>query len=109
MTEKPYRGDIRDFRQPMVTSLGIIMGFLLNFLASWAVENDSGVAIQTTADWIIVLTLLISLTLMIWVLRRLLNNRYDEATVDDYYQITFKIYIASLSTAFSGVIASLFL
>ncbi len=109
MTEKSYQGEIKDFRQPMVTSLGIIMGFLLNFLAGWAVENDDGIAVQTTADWIVVLTLLVSLTLMIWVLYRLLNNRFAEATVNAYYQTTFRIYITSLITAFSGVIASLFL
>jgi hypothetical protein len=34
--------DIAPLRQPMVTSLDIIMGFLLNFLATWAVEDDEG-------------------------------------------------------------------
>ena len=36
-----FTGEIKDFRQPMITSLGIMMGFILNFLAGWAVEGTS--------------------------------------------------------------------
>ena len=77
MTQSQLRfsGDIKDYRQPMVTSLGIILGFLLNFLATWSAENEAGAAIQTTSDWLIVITLLVSLLGMLWVLYRVLNNR----------------------------------
>jgi hypothetical protein len=34
MTQSPF--DIAPYRQPMITSLGILMGFLLNFIAGWA-------------------------------------------------------------------------
>ena len=33
---------IQTFRQPMVTATGIILGFVLNFVASW-VKTDSPV------------------------------------------------------------------
>ena len=60
MTQSKLRfsGDIKDYRQPMVTSLGIILGFLLNFLASWSAESDAEAAIQTPSDWLIVSSLL---------------------------------------------------
>jgi hypothetical protein len=109
MPTPPLQGDIKDYRQPMVTSLGIIMGFLLNFLASWAVEDDVDSAIQTAADWSIVLTLLLAILLMLLVLYRLLNNRIDPADAARHYQTTFRVYIASLGIAFIGVIAALFL
>lgn len=112
-TKLRFSGDIKDYRQPMVTSLGIILGFLLNFLATWSAENESGAAIQTISDWLIVITLLISLLGMLWVLYRVLNNRLtspdtSSEQVAHYYQTTFKLYITSVSLAFLGVIISLF-
>ena len=115
MTQSQLRfsGDIKDYRQPMVTSLGIILGFLLNFLASWSAESDTVAAIQTTSDWLIVIALLVSLLGMLWVLYRVLNNRLvspdtSSEQVARYYQTTFKLYITSVSLAFLGVIISLF-
>ena len=115
MTQSQLRfsGDIKDYRQPMVTSLGIVVGFVLNFLATWSAENEAGAAIQTTSDWRIVITLLVSLLGMLWVLYRVLNNRLASADTSSeqvarYYQTTFKLYITSVSLAFLGVIISLF-
>ncbi len=109
MSTPPLQGDIKDYRRPMVTSLGIIMGFLLNFLASWAIEDDADSAIQTAADWSIVLALLLAILLMLFVLYRLLNNQIDPTHAAHDYQTTFRIYIISLGIAFIGVIAALFL
>lgn len=53
--EKPR--DIAPLRQPMVTSLGIIMGFLLSFLANWATEDEGGDTLMTLADYAVALTL----------------------------------------------------
>ena len=113
-SNRTFSGDIKDYRQPMVTSLGLILGFLLNFLASWSADNDVEAAIQTTSDWIIVSTLLVSLLGMLWVLYRLLNNRLTTKDTSSeeaahYYQTTFKLYISSVSLAFLGVIISLFI
>ena len=32
--------EIKDYRQPLVTSLGVILGFLLGFLGQWVTETD---------------------------------------------------------------------
>ncbi|MFZ1342921.1 hypothetical protein [Thiothrix eikelboomii] len=101
--------DIRDFRQPMVTSIGIILGFLMNFLAQWAIADDEEAAIQTLADGIVAITLLIGIGLMIFVLFKLLTNRYDTANAGSYYQRIFRWYMASIIVSFGGLAAALFI
>ena len=32
--------DLKDYRQPLVTSLGVILGFLIAFLAQWISEDE---------------------------------------------------------------------
>lgn len=101
--------DIRDFRQPMVTSLGIMLGFLMNFLAQWAIADDDNPAIQTLADGIVAGTLLIGIGLMIFVLFKLLTNRYDITHAGIYYQGIFRWYMVSIIVAFGGLAAALFI
>ena len=40
----------------MVTSLGIIFGFLLNFLAEWGIKNGQP---ETTSEWLVLVLSLI--------------------------------------------------
>lgn len=100
--------ELKDYRQPIIASIGIIMGFLLNFLASWAIENDEA-AIQTVADWVVLTTLLSALVLMFWVLYGLLTPFQPKENVQPYYVRIFRCYILSLLIAFVGVILGLFL
>ena len=101
--------DIRDFRQPMVTSIGIMLGFLMNFLAQWAVADDDNPAIQTLADKVVALTLLVGIGLMIIVLFKLLTNKYNTAQAGIYYQSIFRWYMAAIVVSFSGLAAALFI
>lgn len=101
--------DIRDFRQPMVTSIGIMLGFLMNFLAQWAIADDEEAAIQTLADGLVAITLLVGIALMIFVLFKLLTNRYDTANAGLYYQGIFRWYMAAIIVAFGGLAAALFI
>lgn len=39
--ESKYDAEIAPYRQPMVTSIGIVLGFLLAFLANWAAQADA--------------------------------------------------------------------
>jgi hypothetical protein len=100
--------DIRDFRQPMVTSIGIILGFLMNFLAQWAIADDDKAAIQTLADAVVAITLLVGIGLMIFVLFRLLTNKYNTAQAGIYYQGIFRWYMAAIIVSFLGLSAALF-
>ena len=101
--------DIRDFRQPMVTSIGIILGFLMNFLAQWAIADDNNPAIQTVADGVVAGTLLVGIGLMIFVLFKLLTNQYDTTQAGLYYQKIFRWYMASIIVSFLGLAAALFI
>ncbi|MEN9434791.1 MAG: hypothetical protein RLZZ422_2380 [Pseudomonadota bacterium] len=101
--------DIRDFRQPMVTSVGIILGFLMNFLAQWAIADDDNPAIQTLADGVVASTLLVGIGLMIFVLFKLLTNKYDTAQAGVYYQGIFRWYMAAIIVSFLGLASALFI
>lgn len=101
--------DIRDFRQPMVTSIGIMLGFLMNFLAQWAIADDDQAAIQTVGDGVVAITLLVGIGLMIVTLFKLLTNRYDTANAGLYYQGIFRWYMAAIIVSFGGLGASLFI
>ena len=50
MTEPPAF-ELKDYRQPLVTSLGVILGFLIGFLAQWVSEDDF--ALSGAADWLV--------------------------------------------------------
>lgn len=106
--DQPSR-DIAPFRQPMVTSLGIILGFLLNFLANWATEDEEGATLMTAADYSVALTLLLSIALMCGVLFRLLDIRRADQRQEAHYIGTFRLYVTSIVMAFAGVSLALFL
>ena len=105
---EPRIKDLNAYRQPMVTSLGIIMGFLLNFLASWATKNDNTSEIHSTADWLVAGTLLPSLALMLIVLYRILDIRHQPENLERTYITIFRLYMTSIILAFCGVGFALF-
>lgn len=101
--------DITPLRQPMVTSLGIILGFLLNFLANWATEDDGQPALVAASDYAVAITLFVAIAMMCLVLFRLLDNRVTEQEAAVRYDTTFRLYCGSIIVAFVGVGAALFL
>ena len=108
MAEDKKPRDIAPMRQPMVTSLGIIMGFLLNFLASWATDDDSSDTLMTPADYVVALPLLLAIALMCLVLFRLLDASKPEDKSATRYDVTFKLYCMAIVIAFTGVGLALF-
>ena len=106
-TEQPtYDHDIAPMRQPMVTSIGIIMGFLLAFMANWAVTDTAERALQDAVDWLVAGTILASIALMVVVLARLLDNT-KRPDVGRRYQATFRLYIAAISIGLLGLAGAL--
>ena len=100
--------DLAAYRQPMVTSLGLIMGFLLNFPANWATKEDNISEMKSTADWIVAFTLLPSLVLMVIVLYRILDIRHQPEKLEKVYVLTFRLYMAAIIMAFVGIGGALF-
>lgn len=107
MTE-PRIKDLSAYRQPMVTSLGIIMGFLLNFLASWATREGPEGEVQGSADWIVVATLLPALMMMVFVLYLLMDFRHKPENLERVYMMTLRLYMTAIILAFCGVGVALF-
>lgn len=101
--------DVAAFRQPMITSIGILMGFLLNFIAGWSTTEDNEPAIETGADMLVAGSMLAALALMILVLSRLLSNRVPADRAGAHYAVTFRIYLAAILLAFAGFGAALFI
>ena len=97
--------NIQNYRQPMVTAIGIILGFVLGFTGNWA---TAPVSETTLSDYFIMVGLFLSIVLLILALYRILNNNYPQEKTGAYYQKTLKIFILGLSIAFIGVLVSIF-
>lgn len=108
MSDPVSSRDVAPYRQPMVTSLGIIMGFLLNFLAGWATEDSDGDTLMTAADYAVAIPLLLAIALMSLVLFRLLDARLPTEAAAAHYDTTFRLYCIAIVVAFAGVGIALF-
>lgn len=104
--EGKYDAEIAPYRQPMVTSIGIVLGFLLAFLANWAAQADAEPALSSASDFLIALALLGSAGLFTLALFRLLDNR-RHANAGERYQTSFRIYILGFLFAFAGLTIAL--
>lgn len=102
-----YAADVAGFRQPIVTSIGILLGFQLAFLANWALASDISPAVNGFADTMLALAFLVSIALFTLVLFRVLDNRIQNYP-GDHYRTTLRIYLAALILAFSGLAVALF-
>jgi hypothetical protein len=90
---------IQPLRQPMVTATGIILGFMLNFLATWVKSNAKlgyGLGI------VIGLCMLVGTILLVLCLFRILRLDYPRDRADAYYNYTLAIFIAGICLAFTG-------
>ena len=93
-------GEIKDYRQPMVTSLGIIFGFLLNFLAEWGIKNGEP---ETTSEWLVLWVVVVALALMALVLFFILHPTRGSRDPGGYYLRVLRLYLAAICTAFAGL------
>jgi hypothetical protein len=101
--------DITPYRQPMITSLGILMGFLLNFIAGWATSEDDAPALVSLADYVVAISMLVALVLMTVVLARLLSPQTPSEAARTHYQTTFRMYLSALALTLGGFGAALVL
>ncbi len=97
--------EIKNYRSSLVTAIGIILGFVLGFSATWATQP---VTETDWSDYIIGLGLLVSVVLQIISLYRILNNNFPKEKSGKYYQKTLRYFIWGLCCAFLGVIISIF-
>jgi hypothetical protein len=98
--------EIKDFRQPMVTSIGVILGFLIGFLGQWVTEPAFKLA--SANDYLVFAGSLAGVVLLLLALYRMLSPAIA-TDVLQHYQRTLQLYMAGIVVAFSSMVASAFI
>ena len=96
---------IQSFRQPIVTATGILLGFILNFAASW-VKADT--PMRDTLAYIVGISVLAGIVLLITVLHRALRMNYPREQAEAYYGRTLTFFIAGVCLSFVGALIDMF-
>ena len=100
--ETPF--DIKDFRQPVVTSVGVLLGFLIGFLGQWVTET--GFALRSIGDGLVFAGALIGFVLLLITLFRMLWPGIPPARALNAYRRTLTLYICGLIIAFGAMALS---
>lgn len=87
-----------NFRQPLVTAGGIILGFVLNFAMSLVKRNNKS---DITAILVLVF-MLIGISLLIIALYRILNREYNHENASKYYRKTLNYFLTGIIFSFLG-------
>lgn len=106
--EIKFDDEVAGYRQPMVTSIGILMGFVLAFMANWAIDSDGESALETGADLAVAATLGLAMIGFTVTLYRLLDNRIRPEP-GLRYRLTLRLYLLSICCCFAGLGAALLL
>lgn len=99
--------DLKDFRQPMVTSLGVMLGFLVGFLGQWVSENTF--ALNELSDYCVFLGCFIGATLLFLALFRMLKPNVPVESSHTFYQRTLSLYMTGILVAFLSILLSAFI
>jgi hypothetical protein len=97
--------EIKDFRQPMVTSIGVILGFLIGFLGQWVTEPAFDLA--GVADYIVFAGTLAGVVMLLLALYRMLSPALP-TDVARYYARTLQLYMGGIVVSFSSMVVSAF-
>lgn len=92
------RDELFNFRQPLVTGAGIILGFVLNF-ATELVKKD---ARNDLVALVILGLTLVGIVLLIVAMYRILNHRYPKAQAGGYYARTLNYFVWGVIFSFGG-------
>lgn len=102
----PTPDPLQGYRQPLVTATGILLGFILNFMASW-VKADS--ELSDLIAWIVAISLIVGIVGLIIVLYRALRRDYPIDRADAWHRTTLYLFVVSVAVAFAGVFIDTFL
>lgn len=99
--------DLKDYRQPTVTSLGIIIGFLLGFLGQWVTEESF--ALKGISDVLTFLGSIIGVVLLLIALFRMLSPRENSQEALAAYRMTLKLYAIGVVIPITSMLVAAFL
>ncbi len=86
--------DLKDYRQPLVTSLGVILGFLLGFLGQWVTEDTF--ALTSVSDFVTLFGSTIGAVLLLVTLFRMLSPNGPPDRAFAFYRLTLRLYVAGV-------------
>jgi len=89
--------NIQNYRQPMVTATGIFLGFMLSFATGWV---GNAFTKHMFRDIVVAISIILSITLLLVVLYRMLNMDYPADKVNVYYRQTLRLFIIAVSVPF---------
>ena len=98
--------DLKDFRQPLVTSIGVVLGFLIGFLGQWVTEDDF--ALRTLSDTVVLLGCAGGSLLLFGSLFRLLTPGVPPEQALAHYRGTLRLTLAGIASALGSVLVSAF-
>jgi hypothetical protein len=99
--------DLKDYRQPTVTSLGIIIGFLLGFLGQWVTEETF--ALKGISDVLTFLGSITGVVLLLMALFRMLTPRENSPEALAAYRGILKLYAAGVVIPITCMLIAAFL
>lgn len=98
--------DLKDYRQPTVTSLGIIIGFLLGFLGQWVTEDSF--ALRNASDVLVFVGSVGGLALLMTALFRMLEPRENSEEAVQAYRGILRLYLAGVLLTLVAMLVSAF-
>jgi hypothetical protein len=88
---------IQPYRQPVVTATGIFLGFMLEYTIGWFPQAFSK---NNFKDFLIAISIILSVPLLIIVLFRILKMNYSSDHVKEYYGRTLTLFLIAVSLPF---------
>ncbi|MFZ1326881.1 MAG: hypothetical protein WAT67_12830 [Candidatus Contendobacter sp.] len=104
---KPTIIDLKDYRQPMITSLGIIVGFLLGFLGQWVTEATFSLA--SAGDMVTFFGCIAGIALLLVALFRMLSPREPSEDSVLAYRSILRVYGIGVAIPLVCILVSAFI
>jgi hypothetical protein len=107
LMSKPTTIDLKDYRQPLVTSLGIIVGFLLGFLGEWVTEETF--TLKSLGDFLTFLGSVTGMILLLSALFLMLSPRDPSEDTVAIYRRILRLYATGVVIPLLCILISAFL
>jgi hypothetical protein len=98
--------DLKEYRQPLVTSLGVILGFLLGFLGQWITEDNF--TLDSLSDHLTFAGSIVGAALLLYALFRMLVPGIKPDAAHAYYARTLRLFMAGVLVPLVSILIAAF-